>query len=38
MPEGPEVTIVAEGLEEILKDKYIINFGKLFISYLFGIN
>ena len=27
MPEGPEVTIVAEGLEEILKDKYIINFG-----------
>jgi len=26
MPEGPEVTIVAEGLDEILQGKYIINF------------
>lgn len=27
MPEGPEVTIVAEGLDEILQGKYITNFG-----------
>lgn len=27
MPEGPEVTIVAEGLNQILQGKYIINFG-----------
>jgi len=26
MPEGPEVTIVAEGLNEILQGKYITNF------------